>query len=396
MQHQANVRNARARAPDRYTPEVHTPKSRAERKTKSTPTREKKSPKTIPLSDLLANSKASKELVPADITTMSQRTSHPIMPVPTLPAPPPAQVIIKDPEKKKPPVDVQPLVLQTDASSIMTRHIPNQKEIAVLLNNIRRRYIRQWHVPISLQSLIQAYKDSPRFHDVYLYITRNQLPPTTKQADRLRLDALNYFVAGGLLLRLVPNLRPVQELYASAILVIPEKLETDIFNMYHASTLASHQGFKRTFLTISKNFYIPNLRTKLQSFIRACDVCQLAQKPPPTGKASTTYAKIPLSYIPMSNLAVDVKYMPKTQTGYEFLLVVVCEYTNFTILIPLKQRTAEVLAAALYDRVICIFGLPTFLNIDEDAALTGKVITTLLTLLKIDFRVVSPVQPRKS
>ena len=57
-------------------------------------------------------------------------------------------------------------------------------------------------------------------------------------------------------------------------LVIPEKFETHILNMYHKSLLAMHQGPYRTFLTIRKQFYFPNMLPKIQKYIKVCTLCQ--------------------------------------------------------------------------------------------------------------------------
>ena len=49
------------------------------------------------------------------------------------------------------------------------------------------------------------------------------------------------------------------------LLVIPEKYEPIIFNMYHDSLLAGHQGPYRTAMTIRKKFLIHNLMKKLKN-----------------------------------------------------------------------------------------------------------------------------------
>ena len=41
-------------------------------------------------------------------------------------------------------------------------------------------------------------------------------------------------------------------------------------NMYHNSLVAMHQGPYKTFLTIRKQFYFPNMLPKLQRYIEAC------------------------------------------------------------------------------------------------------------------------------
>ena len=54
------------------------------------------------------------------------------------------------------------------------------------------------------------------------------------------------------------------------LLVIPEKFEANILNMYHNSLLAMHQGPYRTFLTMRKQFYFSNMLPKIQRYIEAC------------------------------------------------------------------------------------------------------------------------------
>ena len=62
------------------------------------------------------------------------------------------------------------------------------------------------------------------------------------------------------------------------LLVIPEKYEPIIFNMYHDSLLAGHQGPYRTAMTIRQKFFIHNLMNKVKRYIGACHTC-LKTKP---------------------------------------------------------------------------------------------------------------------
>ena len=57
------------------------------------------------------------------------------------------------------------------------------------------------------------------------------------------------------------------------LLVIPEKYEPIIFNMYHDSLLAGHQGPYRTAMTIRQKFFIHNLMNKVKRYIEACHTC---------------------------------------------------------------------------------------------------------------------------
>ena len=146
------------------------------------------------------------------------------------------------------------------------------------------------------------------------------------------------------------------------LLVIPEKFEANILNMYHNSLLAIHQGPYRTFLTMRKQFYFPNMLPKIQKYIEACTLCQ--QTKPKNTKQRPYYGRIPIEYIPCENLAVDLKKMPMGIIYHEFLLIATCEKTNFVHAIPMQNRQSETITNALLHRVCCLTGPPTRLSID--------------------------------
>ena len=56
------------------------------------------------------------------------------------------------------------------------------------------------------------------------------------------------------------------------LLVIPEKYEPIIFNTYHNSLLAGHQGPYHTAMTIRQKSFIHNLMNKVKRYIEACHI----------------------------------------------------------------------------------------------------------------------------
>ena len=56
------------------------------------------------------------------------------------------------------------------------------------------------------------------------------------------------------------------------------------------------------------------------------------------------YGRIPVDYAPMQDLSIDIKTMPQAFGGYHLLLVITCDQTNFTIAVPLRDRTAQTIA----------------------------------------------------
>ncbi len=279
-----------------------------------------------------------------------------------------------------------PLLSPNEQKSIMAKHIPKQKEIDAILKVFRRKVVQTWQVPFHIQDLVQGYLTDPKFRDIYLYITRGHLPGSTNAQKRIQHEILSYVVIDDALFRIVTDEK--RRLFDTLLLVIPQKYEMALLNLYHSSLLAGHQRAWKTFLTLRKDFYFHNMLNKIRNFVSACVECQQAQTM--FARSVPTVPRVPIIYRAMQQVSVDVKYMPDGYDGYKYLIVVSCELTNFTVAIPARERNAKTIAELLYHRVFSFFGPPTLLIVDEDRALTGTIITILLQMLHISLRIISP------
>ena len=84
---------------------------------------------------------------------------------------------------------------------------------------------------------------------------------------------------------------------------------------------------------------------KVKRYIKACHSCLKTK--PKYKKNRPVYGRIPVDYAPMQDLSIDIKHMPTAFGGYQYLLVIMCDQTNFTIVTPLRSRGAQSVAEAL-------------------------------------------------
>ena len=277
-------------------------------------------------------------------------------------------------------------------------------------------------VNLDTKDLIESYTKSLRYREIYNYITDGRLPGNAITQKKIAGEAANYVVVNGLLFKITQHKEsgkwmhyillvipekfeanilnmyhnsllamhqgPYQTWMHYILLVIPEKFEANILNMYHNSLLAMHQGPYQTFLTMRKQFYFPNMLPKIQKYIEVCTLCQHTK--PKNTKQRPYYGHIPIEYIPCENLAVDLKKMPMGILYHEFLLIATCKKTNFVHAIPMQNRQTETIANALLHWVCCLTGPPTKLSIDQDSALTSEIIKELLTSLECTMQIISP------
>ena len=158
------------------------------------------------------------------------------------------------------------------------------------------------------------------FQDIYHYITDRKLPSGSKVQNFICAEALNYVVVNNFLFRIDTQKDKDRDKGNLFLLLIPEKYEPIIFNTYHDSLLAGHQGPFRTVVTIRKKFFIHNLMNKVKRYIEACHI-YLKTKPKYT-KNRPVYGWIPVDYAPMQDLSIDIKTMPQAFGGYHLLLVI--------------------------------------------------------------------------
>ena len=174
----------------------------------------------------------------------------------------------------------------------------------------------------------------------------------------------------------------------SFLLVIPEKYEPIIFNTYHDSLLAGHQGPYRTAMTIKQKFFIHNLMNKVKRYIEACHTCLKTK--PKYMKNQPIYSRIPVDYAPMQDLSIDIKTLPQAFGGYHLLFVITCDQTNFMTAVPLRDRTAQTVAEALIYRVIYLFRPPRQIICDEATEFSSAIIQAILCMLNCRLKVISP------
>ena len=282
----------------------------------------------------------------------------------------------------------QALVPTDTPLSIIHKHIPRQSDIDKIVKNIETCVIHSLELLIQEQDLIKAYQHSTHFRDIYQYITDGKLPPSAKAQNCIRAKAPNYVVINHILFRIDTQKDKDLDKGNSFLLLIPEKYEPIIFNTYHDSLLAGHQGPYHTAMTIRQKFFIHNLLNKVKGYIEACHTCLKTK--PKYMKNRPTYGRIPVDYPPMQDLSIDIKMMPQAFGGYHLLLVITCDQTNFMIAVPLRDRTAQMVAEALIYRVIYLFGPPRQIISNEAMEFSSAIIQAILCMLNCRLKVISP------
>ena len=140
-------------------------------------------------------------------------------------------------------------------------------------------------------------------------------------------------------------------------------------------------------MTISDKFFIPRLMHYLRSFLSACHICQLFRNEKPPSRQLET--RINLNYRSMSRLSMDLKVMPRSQKGHQYILCIIDEMTNYLIIAPLYQARSEDIGEALIENV-SKFGTPDYMMMDQDSAFMSSLVSYLFKKLGITVKTIGP------
>ena len=144
----------------------------------------------------------------------------------------------------------------------------------------------------------------------------------------------------------------------------PSKIDT-LLDYYHSTIIGGHQGITKTLQTLSSRFYCPRLADFIRAYIVGCHICQLFRNSPRfNNKFQHRYYDI--STPALTHISMDIKYMPTSSKQYKFLLVLLCEVSNFIVTHPMKQVSATSVCEILVDYFIAYFSTPLRLICDQD------------------------------
>ena len=195
-------------------------------------------------------------------------------------------------------------------------------------------------MPVTIKEIQAGYIVSSYFKDIYLYLAQNKLPSNKMAIQKVKALAEKYILLDLLLFKIVSN--PDKEATALAIL---EVCTNKIITLYHTSLFTGHQGVIKTYLIINNKFFIPNLIHYLCSYIKGCHICQLSHNEKPTARQLQT--RINLNYRPLSRLSMDLKVMPRSHKGHEYIIYIIDKVTNYLIIVPIYHSKAEEIGDAL-------------------------------------------------
>ena len=152
-------------------------------------------------------------------------------------------------------------------------------------------------------------------------------------------------------------------------------------NIISYKSLCRTSKCKKTYLTISDKFFIPDLMHYLRAFIKGCHICQLVGNDKPPMRLLQT--RIFLNYRPLSRWSMDLKVMPRSLKRHKFILCVIYEVANYLITVPIYQSKSEEIGEALIENVISKYCVPEYIIMDQDSTFMSTLMNYLFRMFGI-------------
>ena len=270
--------------------------------------------------------------------------------------------------------------------ALMHKHLPRQADIDRIMIQINRKYLKKMHLPCSLKDMQAAYMQSPHFCDIYNVLMFNKYPKSRKAVEKLQQAMMGqYMVQGGLLYIYLKNNLGEHE----PILCVPPS-KIDVFlDQYHTSLLGGHSGITKCYQTLKQRIYCPNLPYYVRLYIISCHICQLF-------KGSKRFDRplmrrfYDINTPTMTNISMDIKHMPTSKSPYKYILVLLCDISNFLVATPMKKATAEEVCSILFDHFIAYYAVPQRIICDQDPAFMSSLCQWFFKSYGIQLVTVSP------
>ena len=143
---------------------------------------------------------------------------------------------------------------------------------------------------------------------------------------------------------------------------IPPSLRAEILYLFHDSPMASHVGRDKMLSLLGQRFYWEGWQKDVAQWIRECPLCQVG-KATKTGKVGHLQPKD--IRFPWEMVSIDIMGPMPPSKNKQYILTMVDCFTRFCILVPLKSRTATVVADAMFVHLVCTFSVPRAILTDQ-------------------------------
>lgn len=158
--------------------------------------------------------------------------------------------------------------------------------------------------------------------------------------------------------------------------VVPVHNREALLRANHCSDLAPHFGIFKTYKRLALRYFWPDLYKDVVTFVGNCDVCSAYKCSQEVTPGLMGDPKVTTR--PFQTLSIDlVGPLPRSRAGFTYLFVVLCCFTKYCLLFPLRRATGKNIVKHLEDDVFLVHGVPRTVILDNGTQFTGHELNDL-------------------
>ena len=123
--------------------------------------------------------------------------------------------------------------------------------------------------------------------------------------------------------------------------------------LYGVHDEVGHRGTQTTLRLARQRFYWPFMSNWIEEKCQTCERCVRRKSSPQKAPMASIHVSSPLELVCMDFLSIE-----PDGKGVKDVLVITDHFTKYAIAVPTKNQTAKVVAEALWDNLISIYGWP--------------------------------------
>ena len=175
----------------------------------------------------------------------------------------------------------------------------------------------------------------------------------------------------------------------------PGDFQKGLLETYHDCETAGHPGMNRTYHQLSRDYWWPEMRKFVRSYIKGCGICQQNKTNTHPNRPTLNPIPPPQNSEPFKVISVDLITKLPISKGSDAILTITDQgSTKAVILIPCtKTMGAEQLACLYKEWAFPFIGIPSKLISDRDVRFTSQLFKEVCKQLGIQQNMSSAYHP---